>query len=551
MSPDGIRYLDIMDAYLNKDWSAALNAFASPAYSWLLGFFCRIIQPTPYSESTTLHFVNFVMYCLALCSFHLLLTDLFRLAKYIDPGQTVMLAKWQLWSISYLLFIWASLILYSPVGATPDIGLIAAVCLTCTILVRIRLGIQGPPMFFLIGALIGLDYLLKAVMLPVGVAFLITSLLITDNRAQHVRRLAMATCGFALTALPFIAALSYQQGRPTAGETAKLSYAWFIDGFPDGPSFWEGKASGSGTPRHPARIIFDSPRVYEFSSPIAGTYPLAYDPSYWNDGIRAPFILQRQLSMSALYLYRSVRGLWSVSSILIVWVSAFYLFQNTQCKMRLSDLLRTYFLMFPAVFAVVLYVLVYVELRYLAPFVLPLYLPCFFNMRVPKSNESARKLLWSAGVAVVVTLALTLALQLGTGGVRVLRQMTSDIIRGPRLPNRHYEIAKQLEKLGVQPGAKVGLIGYIPYYWARLAKLRIAAELPPEQLELYWRSDSKVKKAIDMKLYQAGVTILVSANIPEFWRGSEWTEIGLSEELTEDLDHYVYYAHGLIVTPKD
>src|SRR5207244_11393935 len=57
---------------------------------------------------------------------------------------------------------------------------------------------------------------------------------------------------------------------------------------------WQGGTPGYGKPRHPTRLIYPTPPVYEFAGPIGGTYPMWTDPSYWYTGVRARFNWHQQ-----------------------------------------------------------------------------------------------------------------------------------------------------------------------------------------------------------------------------------------------------------------
>jgi hypothetical protein len=52
----------------------------------------------------------------------------------------------------------------------------------------------------------------------------------------------------------------------------------------------------SWSPRHPPRKVLDEPAVYEFGSPIPGTFPLWYDPWYWHRDAQVRIDLSRHVS---------------------------------------------------------------------------------------------------------------------------------------------------------------------------------------------------------------------------------------------------------------
>ena len=77
-SEDAVSYLDIGDAYLRGDWHRAINAYWSPLYSWLLGFFIAILQPPPYWEFFVVKLVNLFIFLVAFASFDFFLQQLIK-----------------------------------------------------------------------------------------------------------------------------------------------------------------------------------------------------------------------------------------------------------------------------------------------------------------------------------------------------------------------------------------------------------------------------------------------------------------------------------------
>jgi hypothetical protein len=133
------------------------------------------------------------------------------------------------------------------------------------------------------GTVLGLGYLAKAFLLPLGmVAFVVASIVLL-RRAVPVRRIMPAAIMFALIGGVWITALSVQKGRLTYGDSGKIVHAWFV-GDVRLYRHWQGSA-GTGTPDHPTRMLSIDPPAYEFSQPLRGTYPVWFDPSYWYAGV--------------------------------------------------------------------------------------------------------------------------------------------------------------------------------------------------------------------------------------------------------------------------
>jgi len=68
--------------------------------------------------------------------------------------------------------------------------------------------------------------------------------------------------------------LSRSRQRFTFGDVGKLAFAITVDQIPQ--FFWQGE-KGSGVPTHPVRQLLAHPHIFEFASPIGGTYPPAFD----------------------------------------------------------------------------------------------------------------------------------------------------------------------------------------------------------------------------------------------------------------------------------
>ena len=70
-------------------------------------------------------------------------------------------------------------------------------------------------------------------------------------------------------------------------------------------SFWKGQLPEAGTPLHPPRTIATDPEILKFEGgPPNASFPYWYDPSYWWDGVRTQFDLNRQL-----HIYKGALGL--------------------------------------------------------------------------------------------------------------------------------------------------------------------------------------------------------------------------------------------------
>ncbi|MGH9580021.1 MAG: hypothetical protein ACRD2R_03430, partial [Terriglobales bacterium] len=292
---DSISYLDIAQAYARGDWASAISTFWSPLYPWILALVLRLFHPSPESEYTAVSLLGLVFYFALLLAFLFLWRSLEETAdsagkdsKEEPPLATHAIARLVL---GYAIFFWGALQLLRIGPNLADQLLSVFVVLAAAFLVRLRRPHPRLRDYAALGAVLALGYLAKAVLFPLVPIFLVTAALAPPPGSRSRRGVVMAAAVFLALALPWIAVLSRHAGRFTWSDTGPLNYAWIIN---RAPMFnWQGHPPGTGTPVHPTRRIFDVPAAYEFASPVPGTYPYWYDPTYWNQGLRPHLDVQR------------------------------------------------------------------------------------------------------------------------------------------------------------------------------------------------------------------------------------------------------------------
>ena len=74
-----------------------------------------------------------------------------------------------------------------------------------------------------------------------------------------------------------------------------------------------------------------------------------------------------------------------------------------------------------------------------------------------------------------------------------------------------YVTAEGLQRMGLQPGEKVGAIGYDnDVYWAYLARFNIVAEINTNETCLFWSEPAAIQAVILEKFAQAGAKVVVA-----------------------------------------
>lgn len=525
MNPDGIAYLDMGDAYLRGDWSTAIRTHWSPLYAWVLAATSRLTRPPPALEFPEVHLVNFGVYCLALAAFTFLLREIVASPRTMNADELGVCDRaWM--ALGYALFGWCTL-QYTPLDlVTPDVLVSALVYAICGVMLRARRRTQLR-WAAMLGALLGLAYLAKTPMLALAPVFLAASALVLSDASRRTAHLAVASLAMSSVAVPFILVLSTANGRLTAGDSAALNYLWHID---DAPLVhWQGGPPPMGQPLHHSQLVLDRPPVYAFEAPFPVTYAPWYAPEYWFVGA-TPFVrlgAQVQAIYAGLQVYsRMVVDLSVVLAVLGVVLSM----HRRPWSRRWSGPWLA--LMAPAVAALCMYSLVLVEARYVAPFVVLLVLALLMLVRLPKSGWSAT-LLTNA----VLLMVLVQVLQIGSIVADPAGSLVSQIRQGALfVPDDNAQVALALRSpsAGVEPQAAVatGDRGFNAY-WARLARVRIVAEVSGFDGPGILEADPQARDATQQALLAQDVRAVVARGWPALTGDPRWQRVG-------DTD-YLYY----------
>jgi hypothetical protein len=410
------------------------------------------------------------------------------------------------------LFVWISFYLTPPSLDTPDVLVFAAILLAAGILVRVAAGADGWLRFAALGIVLGLGYLAKAVMFPLGFIFLGVAPFAVGNMRRAVPRVLLALALFSIVSTPFLFLLSRSKGRFTFGDSARINYAEYVNGA-NLFVHWQGKPSGTGTPKHPTRKILETPPVYEYASPVAGTYPPWSDPSYWYDGVRPHFELKAQLKVLRHtlvdYFKLSARlgSLLAGIVVLILWENQLHGF--------LKRFWSVGFLWIPAITGLAMYALIVVQRRYLGGFLLLLWAGLFSVVRTPRTRF-AGAIVRCVALAIVLFLGVQMAWSVGQSVVRLV------FFRAPA----DLEVAHELVREGMVPGDKVAFVGFITgNYWARLARVSIVAEVSDEGGKKFWEARPEVRTQVLNLFAKSGAKAVLARDAPATFVAEGWRQV--------------------------
>ena len=367
----------------------------------------------------------------------------------------------------------------------------------------------------MLGAVLGLGFLAKAPMLPLSAVFIMAALFAAGSIRKSAARLPFVLVTFALVVAPFILTLSHNQGRFTWGDSWRLNYAWYVNHVPR--YHWQGSPAQYGTPVHPTQKLSEAPAVYAFDNNSTASYAIWNDPAYWNRGLRLVVDLKSMLkqvfSSGLLYYDVFLHQQAGVASICLL-----LFFVGARGKSCLTDLARYWQLFLPALAAFGLYAPVHVEERMIAAFSVLLWLGLFAAVRVQNKFE-IRRVSSCAAAAVAVFVIFSLANSvLGEAASHGGAELKS--WNDPKA-NPQWQVAEELHRAGVHATDKVAWIrpaAFDPskqnYGWARLARVRIIAEIPSSEADTFWSADSGQRSAVFNALARTGAVALVVTKMP-------------------------------------
>ena len=493
-------------------------------YSWLIAAVLWGLNPPGPWEIPLLHLLNFAGLLIAFRCFEYFFVAFLAFLKHSWDSQDEMPMSESLWwLLGYGLFFSTSLFVLTLEPTTPDMWLCVFTYLAMGILIRIAVRPEKTTYFALLGLVLGLGYLTKTFYFPLAFVFLLVAGLSARTSRRYLARALLSALVFAIVAGPFIFAISKDKHRLTFGDVGKIGYAEFVNPI-EQPQFWQGD-SQSGVPKHPTRKILSNPGVFQFSTPDGEWHP-RYDLSYWMDGVRPHFNVRGQL--------RILRQ--SVGTFFVIFLAQLefavgliiFLLLREQRRDCLSSARDIWPLWLPPLVGCAAYSLVLVEPRYVAPFLVFLWLAAFAVVARRSGSISKR-----------VALAIVLGVFCVTG-IKTTKYFVSDLAAMGHQENVYWQVAQNLNSLGIQPGDRVAMMGgKAGAHWARLAGVKIVAELPLGQDDIFWRADRATQARVYAAFASTGSRVLVVKDPPADVTRDEWRQLGNTP----------YYARLLLKSP--
>jgi hypothetical protein len=505
LDADGIAYLDIARSCFVGNWHALVNGYWSLGLPVLLALCLKVFRPGRFHDLLLVNLVAFFSLCAAMLSFEYFLRAFgeYRrgVAGAVNASEREPLPQDAIWLIGFGLFFWITTLMVRPALEQPDILVFVVYLIASALCMELASHCQLWR-YVLLGFVLGVGYLVKAVMFPLGFVFLF-ALLLQNFRRHHLGRIVLAGMAFLAVSLPFCIALSASKGRPTFGDSGAVNYQ-HIMGMDD-------------TALPPVALPRPAltPHIQEYLGKLSlGTYPPWADPSHDFKGGHFRFNVKKQLNRTHVVLreyfniYVEQLGVLLCGILVLVVAGDWRVFHKRflSCKV----------LWIPALAGLGFYATMRVDSRFLPGFTVALASACLAAIRFYNRNDALRLGRTVSGIVFVL-----LFLQAGIQAGHVMSGTYSNV-------RPDYQVATALQKMGIPEGQKVSYMGYTlaDSSWAYLAGVRISAEIPREDVSNFWAGTHEQQEEVLSWLRWADAKALVTRDVPEpaMWMG--WRRVG-------------------------
>ena len=522
--PDAISYLDMASGAVRGSPAVLLkNAYWSPGYPAILALMMAVVRPTLAAELHAVHVLHWLIFLFTTACFSWLVWNLLQwLRSYSWPT-----LDGESGSIKALVCFGYSVFVLSNMNrtmwyVTPDMLLQGLVYLSAACALRLFLQDGSWKHSVALGLALGAGYWAKAAMCPSAILLILVLFFHPPKGRPGRGHAVIALACFCLAAAPLVLSLSHEKHRFTFGDTAKLAYAWFVNGIPPYAG-WTGQPAWSGTPAHAPRKVSEHPLILEFRTPVSGTLPIWYDPSYWWEGVRVPFSVRRQWTA----LLRPFREVHSRQTELLGLAAALaplcLLSRRVRKAIRASGSQAWILILWPAIVCA-MHCLLLFTYRFLIAYFVLISLGVAGLMLQPSHKAGRARTLFAAALLLAAAGELRLGLVLQAAfhpsdGGSLTREEGRD--NGPS----SAAVARQLTRLGIRPGDEISALGYgFDCYYARLAGVRIVAQIWEDPDRIVNLSAPEVRRVL-AQLKEIGVKALVSRVKPGFVNDDGWIAI--------------------------
>jgi hypothetical protein len=510
---DGISYMEIARQIAGNNWHALLNTYWSPGYPLLLALGVKLFSPAPARELLMMRVIGWLSLLATLAAFEYFLRTFLRLRdNFLAVDATAgppLIGDTQFRVLAYGLFFWCTTVLVPSSNEHPDILVFAVYLLASAIAMDLLTFRRGIARYALLGAVLALGFVVKAILFPLGFVFLFA---LACYRTQWNWKLVLGFAVFVIGVIPLIAGLSMRTHRFTIGDVGPVARAQTM-------GLYDFANLSPGTP------VAAAPHIQIFTDPIwQGSYPPWTEPSIRFTG-HVPYIpLKMQLNKTHIvlrfYFDMFVGSLGALTCCFVVLA----LIQRNLTAL-IAGFLRQTVVWMPAIAGLGAYATLRIEGRFLPAFVMGVFVALggalVWNGPPPPPDKSGEQHPSAQTVTkyLVYAAAAILALQ----GIAEVGHTASSAARN--YPDA--TAAAALTAFGVMPGDGVGFLGngLEDHLWAHVAGVEIVGEIPKDDVSAFWAATPQQKREALAQLEAAHAKALITTNVPPPALAEGWKQL--------------------------
>ena len=507
--PDSLNYLALAKTLVTRGWSASVNGFWSPMYSWLLAIPLANHQLPPERELLWVHLIGFLIFLWAMFCFHVFVTRTFSLARMKYPDSSFWQRVEPLWYLVACSAFLFSTFRWLPNGlTTPDFLMCAFIFLSSGLLASVAGKTDSWRTYIALGVALGFGYLAKAPAFPLSIIFILSLAVILKGHKLAFAKWVLTASLFLLVSGPYLYTVSNNEGHPTFGESGRIAFVIFVNG---APAYWLGEISPTAASAN-YETVCQKPQVIAFRETVPGTYFPSYSPSQWYAGLK-PHL---DVSMEARNLREGWRTLFDMSAVeadLCLALSILALFAGLSKAVK--SVFGLWFVWLPAVLGTIMFWVVHVEERFVAPFVI-------------LGFVGAGTALLSSNYRRARTVTAVLVALLIVQGTRATITVAKSVAgQHNRLARDTIQTLGDLQSWGVPPGSSVAIVGAPKlFYWAWAGQYVIKGLIPDSGTMPFLSSNPIERENTYACLAQTGAeAVVIDTDFPEFL-GTGWHSAG-------------------------
>ncbi|MBI5250276.1 MAG: hypothetical protein HY912_12345 [Desulfomonile tiedjei] len=491
LNTDGVNYIELGEAFNVRGWPGLVNLTTSPAYAFLLGSVQELLHTNPTNELTQLKVVNFVGLLLAMVGCEMFVWQVQRHMDQAEQNGELLLHRPVMLLLIYGTFLVAALVWVKVRTIAPELFVFALVLAAMTVILRIRQAPAEHCTSWLLGVTMGIGYLTKSFFLPFSAVFLFLAGLCAGSLKKAIFTISVGISVMLLIGAPLMFGLTNKIGRFSYGEAGNFNYAKLV--------------SGRGVPIHPPTKLNLEPKVLYFKDGPGGTFPGGFDLAYWSLGVYPVFELDTQLTVLA----RNVLRLFSQDPWFFFFVAIWFVSQSLLGSLRIGRVLPPSLmtiLAVPALAGIGLFCLVEMEIRYCAPFVFLGLVALFACPRYRPDSKSVPRYAVIGSLGLAAVMIAQLGLTVVDESIRGLYSTDTKLSYQDRFLEQ-VRVKDFLKKSGLKTGDYTAVVGSPHHYWARMAGVRIMAEIP--DVHGFLSTDQSRRRTALKSLAEVDVKIVV------------------------------------------